>query len=1289
MREGMREPPKGPKAQFGSARGGFGPRGRGGYYSRDRDQRDTRDGPFHRREGERDWNRREPTDVRDRRTPPLNLDRSRSPHANPFRDARDPASRDGELSSRYGIGPRDTFSSTTSSTPDGVQSAPSFGRGGFRPRGRADYSFRGGARNFDERDRFPPRSRSRDRNWTRDFHEDRTRERNRDWEPERRDTEERRHGEEQDQEGDRRRDAGTFRSHSRNSNGSLHQPLTPNSGHLSTAVSNHVASDRPAFRPGTSQDEVARPRHAAVPVGDVPSNVPNHPQNHHQTSQDQAQNSQHQSLNTQALVASESIQVDDPRAAKPDPTTVAPKGPKASIQHSPQAPIVRRVDLYERPIPQSQYGGQDGSGSRFDTQGSRNAPQTLSSVISSPPSSRFGISQRSVSNRFPQPPFTHPLHSPRPNERPSAQLSSRLIHSDPTNPPNQNQPKPIGQQEANDSRSKTPTKTSGLASHQTSPIAAPPLGPKYSSTPVSIRQTSIPPVRPRAQVPALGTNGHFLPFNTWINPNLRNSHPTHQPSILQTVPPTANHSTPPKRDHNGEAKYTPKSENSPVTHADSTPLSPLVETTQHPNKASALTSNGLGDKKFDSLMGTKKSPSAEKDASPSTAVDGEQPIATDEMDKRKSADDASDDEDGIDEDYLAEGNAAYEKELRDLEAKRPPTPRHNNELLALLEEIDILASAADDLANGVHMTEPSMERKAYAKTETGLLSPEPEANEIYPTQTHLPSDAQFDDQIDEDSSDGSTDFGRLPYFRDSPPTPFSEIVLAQDAIFQNTKSVMINRLKAEKHNVHSEYETLRAEYKQLYKAWRLKNEELDQLNKATTEVATIDTSPAPVESPNVASTPVFESRGRVARFASELDYQKVIHESKIAAEADQAREKQLLEDQALVDLAKEAKIPEMLTPKAAVADKYRDTNHALKSEWVLGAFLFEQPLDNFTPEEHKIFTEQYMQFPKRFGQVAKALPGRRYEDCVLHYYLTKKEANYKGQLLKKINKKGKRARQAPQRGPRSNALMSNMGGRNQILTSTEADSPQVPVTDTGRPRRAAAPTFEKAVAEAEQATSTPSINRRGPNTNKSDANNNATPERPAKRARTTQPKEKTTRKKNAQLLAAAPAPMPIKEPDAQALKMKEPKAEEGIRGQPPIEDAQLLAQFQAGSAIMNGPPQFSAFSEAWPTSVRAPDKIPVAEKLATSSQPVLPQQQPPPPPPLQYAPIPEQVQSQPQQQQQTRNVPQTSSYWSVPEQNEFPRLLELYGTDWQQIANGLKNKTAVMVSAYELIRIKR
>ena len=62
---------------------------------------------------------------------------------------------------------------------------------------------------------------------------------------------------------------------------------------------------------------------------------------------------------------------------------------------------------------------------------------------------------------------------------------------------------------------------------------------------------------------------------------------------------------------------------------------------------------------------------------------------------------------------------------------------------------------------------------------------------------------------------------------------------------------------------------------------------------------------------------------------------------------------------------------------------------------------------------------------------------------------------------------------------------------------------------------------------------------------------------------------------------------------------------------------------------------------------------------------------PPPPPPT----VPQQF----NQESHGRALQQTSSYWSVPEQQDFVKLVDFYGTDWQQIAQTLKTKTQTMV----------
>jgi hypothetical protein len=47
--------------------------------------------------------------------------------------------------------------------------------------------------------------------------------------------------------------------------------------------------------------------------------------------------------------------------------------------------------------------------------------------------------------------------------------------------------------------------------------------------------------------------------------------------------------------------------------------------------------------------------------------------------------------------------------------------------------------------------------------------------------------------------------------------------------------------------------------------------------------------------------------------------------------------------------------------------------------------------------------------------------------------------------------------------------------------------------------------------------------------------------------------------------------------------------------------------------------------------------------------------------------------------QNQRNIIQSSSYWSIPEQTDFPALLRHFGTDWHGIAKFMTSKTYIMV----------
>ena len=53
--------------------------------------------------------------------------------------------------------------------------------------------------------------------------------------------------------------------------------------------------------------------------------------------------------------------------------------------------------------------------------------------------------------------------------------------------------------------------------------------------------------------------------------------------------------------------------------------------------------------------------------------------------------------------------------------------------------------------------------------------------------------------------------------------------------------------------------------------------------------------------------------------------------------------------------------------------------------------------------------------------------------------------------------------------------------------------------------------------------------------------------------------------------------------------------------------------------------------------------------------------------------------------QEERQSIRKSSYWSVPDQTSFPKLLSQYGTDWHAIAKHMTTKTHIMVHLASLL----
>lgn len=108
-----------------------------------------------------------------------------------------------------------------------------------------------------------------------------------------------------------------------------------------------------------------------------------------------------------------------------------------------------------------------------------------------------------------------------------------------------------------------------------------------------------------------------------------------------------------------------------------------------------------------------------------------------------------------------------------------------------------------------------------------------------------------------------------------------------------------------------------------------------------------------------------------------------------------------------------AKIPDqVLDPSEKETLKYMDSNNIVHDKEAWTHRVKTDFMDNFTEREHDLFCEAFCRFPKRFGQISRYMGGvRDSEECVIHYYMTKKAVNYKflvSQFKKKTSKKATR-----------------------------------------------------------------------------------------------------------------------------------------------------------------------------------------------------------------------------------------------------------------------------------------
>ena len=603
---------------------------------------------------------------------------------------------------------------------------------------------------------------------------------------------------------------------------------------------------------------------------------------------------------------------------------------------------------------------------------------------------------------------------------------------------------------------------------------------------------------------------------------------------------------------------------------------------------------------------------------------------------------AEDGEMDLDEQDFAQAEKKFDHEIQALEAKRPPSPRRHPVILKLLEELDALASALEE-----KLKAGAVDGESSAKSgPLGLpLVKVGDVEEMdYKCEMESPP-PHFK------TRPPTPPITSLPFLVSGPPTPFSDIEDLQEdpQRQQEIELLLVKEMSKQRELLQSEFEDEKQEYICLYKNWRM-NIEIYEEQKRTEESMAV--SPVPDSMPP--STPAPLVVGRRGKIISELDMEEVLKVSQeTAAKEERARrerEPPVYVPPETFNPDREAIVPDMLSLPEIF--RFNDTNNLVDHENTLDALKFIPRKDDFTAAEHETFLYNYLLYPKRFGTIAESLEGRDFQDCVRHYYLTKLTVKYKDQESAFMKtKKGKRlaaSARGQQIRPRAAGLISSVDG------GMDYETQNIPLNEKGRPKRAAAPTFgDSADPDPTTPSSTPA--RRGAAAVK-DTNSNLSSEKPTtKRTRTAPAKEKVSRKSKALLLAAAPGPTPQKSlPEAIRAVSKEPKVENEQRVEE-TEGVQLhggLASSQPYTAP--APPQTS--TEGWPPNQ------PVAMNTDQTQK--------------QLQPF---IQEQPPASQQ-KSGGTTSSYWSVPEQQDFYNYLRYYGTNWQIISKEMNlSKTAQMV----------
>ncbi|RMZ75230.1 hypothetical protein DV737_g5395, partial [Chaetothyriales sp. CBS 132003] len=557
-----------------------------------------------------------------------------------------------------------------------------------------------------------------------------------------------------------------------------------------------------------------------------------------------------------------------------------------------------------------------------------------------------------------------------------------------------------------------------------------------------------------------------------------------------------------------------------------------------------------------------------------------------EMSLPVSSDDEGDEEE-FDEDDFQASEEKYRLELSLIEAKRPPPLLQDHTIRSLLVRVQFLNMLLYDAIPTIKEEDTIMENATQPTqlSQTGLLSPD-----------HMSEEQEERSEVQHPQPRGRP-LSQAP-INPIPTPPLEELLYLKrevlgHVVFEDSENEV--QQEATTTLIRQEFESsafewqnglddLKADFKRTYIPWKQEILSLGQKER-------------------------------------ELQHS--------AKEEEERREREAAANSG-PNLDTEAVIPAMLKPDEVRLNMFEDTNGLIPVDISLEVFAYIPPEDDFTEEEQLAFIQAYCQTPKKWGKIAEALQGRSYQECITHYYLTKNEAKYK-EILRRSQPKRKRGRAVTK--PRSTALMS------ELMYGEEAEG-NVAVTDTGRPKRAAAPTFGDNGGDSDLGAPMPPTKRVAGNAKDSSGE---APAAKGGRGRKAGAGTKARRTK-AQIQAdqqAAALLLPAVAPDGSPQK---------ALGTPRAERARTLLRPEDGNAKSVVAPPGSEPS-------RMPEVVDLQQYVLVDD------------PRDGHA-------------GQSAGASHTKSYWSARDQKRFPELVARYGKDFTAIADCVKSKTVAMIRNY-------